>query len=189
MGHILLWFGTRGKAIPGTIRSNPRIVACPRSRPARQLGESLLVLGVPACLYLRTMAPGLTWAFHGQDGGDLATAVANGGIPHPTGMPTYLLLAKLFAAIPVGDLAWRLNLMSAVCATLSVWVVYALARRLLGLMHVPPGLGRWAALTGCVGVGAVAAVVVAGDPHRGVRPARPAGGAVPIPGAALRHRG
>jgi hypothetical protein len=62
------------------------------------------------------MAPSLTWAHHGADGGDLVTAVAMGSIPHPPGFPTYLLLGELFIRLPWGEPAWRMNLMSAVLA-------------------------------------------------------------------------
>ncbi len=43
-------------------------------------------------VYGMTLAPGLTWANSGADGGDLITAAATGGVPHPTGYPVYLLL-------------------------------------------------------------------------------------------------
>ena len=59
----------------------------------------VLVLGG---VYFSTLAPGLTWAHNGADGGDLLSAVASGGVPHPTGYPTYLLLAQAFQYIPVG---------------------------------------------------------------------------------------
>src|SRR5689334_22464317 len=35
-------------------------------------------------LYLFSMAPGLTWAHDGADGGDLITAAATGGVAHPS---------------------------------------------------------------------------------------------------------
>ena len=67
-------------------------------------------------VYLLTLAPTLTWAHDGADGGDLVVAVLTGGVPHPPGYPTYLLLGSLFARLQVGDPAFRLNLMSAVSA-------------------------------------------------------------------------
>jgi hypothetical protein len=79
------------------------------------LSSAAVALGL-MLVYLTTMAPSLTWAHHGADGGDLAAAVALGSLPHPPGFPVYLLLAHVFAALPWGDLAWRLNLMSAVLA-------------------------------------------------------------------------
>jgi len=67
-------------------------------------------------IYLLTLAPTITWAHHGADGGDLVTAVARGSIPHPPGFPAYLMLGGLFIRLPFGNPAWRLNLMSAVVA-------------------------------------------------------------------------
>jgi len=42
-----------------------------------------------------------------------------------------MLLGRLFAAIPLRDVAWRLNLLSVVCATATVYLVYCLARHAL----------------------------------------------------------
>jgi hypothetical protein len=77
-------------------------------------------------VYLGTIAPGLTWANTGADGGDFVTASATWGVPHPTGYPVYLLLAKLFQLLPVGSLAFRTNLLSALAAVLTVVLVYGL---------------------------------------------------------------
>ena len=89
------------------------------------LGVLLLVI------YLRTLAPGLTWANGGSDGGDLIAAAATGGIPHPTGYPLYLLLARLFQLLPVGSPAYRTNLMSAVFTTAASLLVYTVVVRQL----------------------------------------------------------
>lgn len=72
----------------------------------------LLGLGV----YGLTLAPGLTWANDGADGGELAAAAYTLGIAHPPGYPTYLLLAHPFTRLPVGEVATRTNLFSACCA-------------------------------------------------------------------------
>jgi hypothetical protein len=90
-----------------------------------------LLLGV----YLSTLAPGLTWANSGSDGGDFITAAHTGGIAHPTGYPLYLILARLFQFIPIGSLAYRTNLMSAVFADLSAVLIYELVTRALDLKH------------------------------------------------------
>jgi 4-amino-4-deoxy-L-arabinose transferase-like glycosyltransferase len=80
-------------------------------------------------LYLRTLAPGV-WGF---DSAELATGVHTLGIVHPPGYPLYLLLGKLFASlVPVGDLAYRLNLMSAFWAALSLLFVHASLELLTG---------------------------------------------------------
>jgi hypothetical protein len=79
-------------------------------------------------LYLCTLAPGLSWAYDGADGGDLVTAAATGGIPHPTGYPTYLLIASAFLKIPFGSLAYRTNLMSSVCTVIAALMIYKIVR-------------------------------------------------------------
>lgn len=53
-------------------------------------------------------------------------------ISHPTGYPTYLLLAKLFTYLPVGDVAYRVNLASAVFAAAAVFFVFVVCRQITG---------------------------------------------------------
>ncbi|MBC8332257.1 MAG: DUF2723 domain-containing protein [Anaerolineae bacterium] len=86
----------------------------------------LITLGI---VYSLTLAPDLTWANRGADGGDLITAAATGGVAHPPGYPTYLTLARLFQMLPVGTVAFRTNLLSMVCGLLAALVVADLARR------------------------------------------------------------
>ncbi|MFN3761914.1 MAG: protein O-mannosyl-transferase family [Anaerolineae bacterium] len=80
-------------------------------------------------IYLLTMPPSLTWAHWGADGGDLATAVALGRLPHPPGFPTYLLLGAAFVRLPWGDPAGRLNRLSALSAALAAGLTAAAVRR------------------------------------------------------------
>jgi hypothetical protein len=82
-----------------------------------------LVIFLGFC-YSQTIAPGLTWAYFSADGGDLISAVATGGVPHPGGYPLYLILARIFQFLPVGDLAFRTNLLSEVCMILAVLLLY-----------------------------------------------------------------
>jgi hypothetical protein len=70
-------------------------------------------------LYVSTAAPSLTWAHAGADGGDLITAAVTNGVPHPPGYPTYITLGQLIARVPIGDVAYRFNLLSAVCMALA----------------------------------------------------------------------
>lgn len=74
-------------------------------------------------VYLLTLGPGLTFANYGTDGGDLIAAARTLGVPHPSGYPTYTLLAWLFTHLPVGVIAYRVNLFSAVCAAIAVGLV------------------------------------------------------------------
>lgn len=93
-------------------------------------------------VYLLTMPPTLSWAHHGADGGDLVTAVVQGRIPHPPGFPTYLLLGALFVRFPWGELAWRLNMMSAVLAAAAAGLAVAATPLLLeARAHSSWGIG------------------------------------------------
>jgi hypothetical protein len=84
----------------------------------------LLALILGLC-YSLSIAPGLTWAHFSADGGDLISAAATGGVPHPSGYPLYLILARGFQILPVGNLAFRTNLLSAVCTILTVLLLDA----------------------------------------------------------------
>ena len=52
------------------------------------------------------------------------------GVPHPTGYPFYILLGKLFTLLPVGDVAYRVNLSSAIYMAGAASMVYVIALRL-----------------------------------------------------------
>ena len=83
------------------------------------------------------MAPGLTWANDGADGGDLITAAATGGIAHPTGYPVFILLARLFQFLPIGSLAFRTNLMSALAAGIAALTIYKIVINSLSSLPSP----------------------------------------------------
>jgi hypothetical protein len=61
------------------------------------------------------------------------------GVPHPTGYPLYILLGKLFTLLPFGDVAYRVNLSSAIYMAGAVGLLYAVAVRLLAYVR----LGAW----------------------------------------------
>ncbi len=86
---------------------------------SRLLASLSLVL-ITFLVYLRTLAPGV----YGFDSAELATGVFSQGVAHPPGYPLYLLIGKLFTFLPFGDVAYRLNLMSAVFASLTVVILY-----------------------------------------------------------------
>jgi hypothetical protein len=65
----------------------------------------------------------------------------NLGIAHPTGYPLYILLGKLFTLLPIGTVATRVNLLSAVCAAAAILVLYACLRALQETAASPH---RWA---------------------------------------------
>lgn len=78
------------------------------------------------CVYLLTLAPGAT----GFDSAELATGAYTLGIVHPTGYPLYLLLGKAFTLVPVGSIAFRVNLLSAASGALATWVTARLGHAL-----------------------------------------------------------
>jgi hypothetical protein len=80
------------------------------------LASAAIALGV----YLATLAPDLTWANAAFDGGELITASATLGIAHPPGYPLYIVLGKAFSLLPLGTVAHRYNLFSAVCMAVAV---------------------------------------------------------------------
>jgi tetratricopeptide (TPR) repeat protein len=76
-------------------------------------------------VYLSTVCP----TVYLGDSGELTAAAFCLGIPHNSGYPLYCLLGKLFCLIPVGNIGFRMNLMSSFFSVLTVWLVYSLIVR------------------------------------------------------------
>jgi 4-amino-4-deoxy-L-arabinose transferase-like glycosyltransferase len=112
--------------LAAVLRALPSVVARHRSR-----WLPLVVAGATLAVYVATLAPGLTFEHNGADGGDLITAARVLGVPHPSGYPTYTLLAWLFTHLPIGVIAYRVNLLSAVCAAAAVGLVCQTTQLLL----------------------------------------------------------
>ncbi len=91
------------------------------------LTGALLTTLASGALYVAGAAPTLTLQHGGSDGGELAVAVYTLGIPHPTGYPTYVLLAQVVRLFPWGTPAGRLNLFSALAGALTVGLVALIA--------------------------------------------------------------
>ena len=70
-----------------------------------------LVALVGLVAYLSGVAPDVLYA----DGGELQAAGIAGGIAHPSGYPTFILLGQVFGRLLPGIPAWRMNVMSAGC--------------------------------------------------------------------------
>jgi hypothetical protein len=84
------------------------------------LGGALFLLAL--ALYLRTLAPSVVAMF--DDSLEFQLVCPTLGIAHPTGYPLYTLLGWLFTLLPVGDAAYRVNLMSAFSGALTVALLY-----------------------------------------------------------------
>jgi hypothetical protein len=88
---------------------------------ARARWAWIVLLSAVLAVYLRTLSPSAV----GGDPGELQFVPYILSIPHPTGTPLYILLGKLWSALPLGPtVAWRMNLLAAFSATLAVFVVY-----------------------------------------------------------------
>jgi len=87
----------------------------------------VVAFGCLMALYVATLAPSAM----GGDSGELTASALTGGAPHPPGYPLFAILARVFAALPLGHSpAWRVNLLSAtstavaaalLCAMVALW--------------------------------------------------------------------
>lgn len=82
-------------------------------------------------LYFATCAPGVLWG----DSGTFAVRIAKGQMTSPLGLalehPLYILLNRAWiAVVRVGDIAYRVNLFSAVCGAITVGLIFLLVCRL-----------------------------------------------------------
>lgn len=82
--------------------------------------------------YSTTICRTIYWG----DGIELTSIAAVLGVAHPTGYPLFALLGKTFAQLPLGTIAFRLNLMSAVAGALLAALVGWTVWRLLPLLGV-----------------------------------------------------
>ncbi|HEU4723457.1 MAG TPA: DUF2723 domain-containing protein [Gemmatimonadaceae bacterium] len=104
---------------------------------------ALAVLG----LYVVTLAP--TTAM--WDASEYITAAYTLGIPHPPGNPLFVLLGRVASLLPFGGVAYRVNLLAAVCSALSAGIWFLVAERVLA---------QWLALRWVRVVGAGLAAVL-----------------------------
>jgi len=103
-----------------------------------------LLLGVGGLiLYVLTLAPTVVTLF--DDSLEFQLVCYLPGIAHPTGYPLYTLLGKLFTFLPFRDVAYRVNLLSAVVGTATWSLTYALGRNL--------GLRRTGSIAAAVALG------------------------------------
>ncbi len=77
-------------------------------------------------VYARTLLPGMAFG----DWGEMQTVPHVLGVAHPTGYPTYVVLSWLAHLVPVGSVAGRANLLSAVLVSAALAVTVAILLRL-----------------------------------------------------------
>ena len=96
--------------------------------------------------YLRTLAPGLT----ADNDSPLFQFIGRAlGVAHNPGYPLYTLLTWPIAQVPIGELAWRINVFSAVTGAVATGLVFLAARRLAArrIVGVAAALGFAAGAT------------------------------------------
>jgi 4-amino-4-deoxy-L-arabinose transferase-like glycosyltransferase len=88
---------------------------------------ALLSVIIPFSIYLLTLAPSVTFF----DSGEFITAIHSLGSPHSPGYPLFVQYAKPFTWLPFGNIAYRVNIATAISAGLACFGVYLLVRHLL----------------------------------------------------------
>ena len=83
---------------------------------------------VALAAYALTLNPTVS---HG-DSGEMIAVAHTLGVAHPPGYPLYTLLAKLFALVPLGSVAARVNFFSATCDALAALFLFRAAALLAG---------------------------------------------------------
>lgn len=84
-------------------------------------------------IYIRTMLPGVGF----WDTAEAQTVPWTLSIFHPTGFPTYTLVGWLWSQLPIGEVAYRMNLLSGVSMAVSAGLVTLIAARLMEERHRP----------------------------------------------------
>src|SRR6188472_1783257 len=104
----------------------PRAIERVRERVSAADMAAAGAFAVSFVVYLRTLLPGVSFG----DWAEAEMIPSRLGILHPTGYPLYSLVGTLFSIIPVGSVAYRANLLSAVAAAAAVGVMVLIAVRL-----------------------------------------------------------
>jgi Protein of unknown function (DUF2723) len=110
---------------PGTARVASR-TWIPYSDNAVAFAAAAVAL-VALAVYLRTMLPSTFF----WDTGEAQTVPATLSIFHPTGFPVYVLIGWLWSQLPIGEVAWRMNLLSGLCVAAAAGLVVLIAGHLM----------------------------------------------------------
>ncbi len=80
-------------------------------------------------VYLYCMAPTVSF----WDCGEFIACSYILAIPHPPGTPLFVLLGRLFSLLPIfGTIAPRVNFMTVLTSSLSVWIAYLMITKIMG---------------------------------------------------------
>lgn len=115
--------------------------------------DTLIAIGIfVLCMvvYNATLTPSLS--YKSPDGNELATVCYTLGLAHSTGYPLYTWLGKLFTYLPIGDIAHRVSLMSAVFGAGGVVLLYLILWHLTSPLtsDLSPWISRLASAFGAL---------------------------------------
>ncbi len=109
----------------------------------RDYAIALLISAAGFVLLATRVAPGVLPG----DSGEFQFVPYIWGVPHPTGYPLYVLLGGAWShLLPIGDVAFRMNLFSALWGSLALGMLYLLVVTILGLGRTKAD--RWAVRAG-----------------------------------------
>jgi hypothetical protein len=106
--------------------------------------------------YVVTLAPSVTF----WDAGEFIAASRILGIPHPPGTPLFVMMAHVWATlIPVGEWAFRTNLLSAVCGAAGAGLWFLIAHETIRAMaaDLEERLGQLLAASGATAAAVISA--------------------------------
>ncbi|MBI2354977.1 MAG: DUF2723 domain-containing protein [Deltaproteobacteria bacterium] len=87
----------------------------------------IMAFTVPFAIYMLTLAPSVTFF----DSGEFVTAAWSLGSAHSPGYPLFLMFAKPFTWLPLGNIAFRINMATALSSSFACLGVYFLTVHLL----------------------------------------------------------
>lgn len=87
----------------------------------KYIASSVLAFSIPLILYILTLQTKII----GGESSWYALNIPGMEVLPPTGYPIYSLLAKLFTLIPVGDLAYKMNLFSAIFGAFTILLLFS----------------------------------------------------------------
>jgi len=96
-------------------------------------------------LYLTTICPNMYW----RDSPEFQVVAYQLGIAHPAGSPFYALLAKIYTFLPLGSIAFKVNLVSAFFGALLISLIFLLLTECL-VMIFPSGNKSLLILSGLI---------------------------------------
>jgi hypothetical protein len=96
----------------GVVVASPEIRETAATDEASTTTVASVLTGLAAfAMYVATLHPSVP----GGDAGELIVAAQSLSVAHPPGYPLYVMVGHLFSMLPFGSVAWRVNLLSAVC--------------------------------------------------------------------------